>query len=97
MRELVRHPLAWAPLGMAGVALGRVAGCAWSGACSPGPGGDEGAAARVFQLLFVSQVVTILGFALRWLPDRPRAAGGIIAVQVFLAVVPIAAIVALES
>jgi len=42
---------------------------------------DEGAAARIFQLLMVAQMPIVAYFAIRWLPKRPRAALLVLVVQ----------------
>jgi hypothetical protein len=42
---------------------------------------DEGAAARIFQLLMTLQMPIVAYFAVRWLPKRPRAALLVLVVQ----------------
>ena len=42
---------------------------------------DEGAAARIFQLLMTLQMPIVAYFAIRWLPKRPRAALMVLVVQ----------------
>jgi hypothetical protein len=58
--------------------------------------GDEGAAARIFQLLIVAQLPIIGFFALKWLPQAPRKALLILALQIAIALVPILTIFYLE-
>jgi hypothetical protein len=58
---------------------------------------DEGAAARIFQLLMVAQVPVVAYFAIRWLPREPRPAMLVLALQACAALVPIAAILVLEQ
>ena len=97
MPTLVRHPLAWIPIAMSLAALALLLGCAVSGSCAAGAGGDEGAAARSFQALLAGQALLVVVFAVRWLPTRPRAALAIIALQLAVAAIPVLAIVALEA
>jgi hypothetical protein len=42
---------------------------------------DEGAAARIFQLLMTLQMPIVAYFAVRWLPKRPRPALLVLVVQ----------------
>jgi hypothetical protein len=51
---------------------------------------DEGAAARVFQLLMTAQVPVIAWFAVRWVPRHAKAALQVLALQIAAAVVPLA-------
>jgi len=57
---------------------------------------DEGAAARIFQLLIAAQVPIAAWFALTWLPRAPRPATLILALQCCAALVAIALVVVLE-
>jgi peptidoglycan/LPS O-acetylase OafA/YrhL len=57
---------------------------------------DEGAPARLFQLLMVGQALAVAFFAVRWIPQAPRPAIGVVALQMLAAAVPIVTIVLLE-
>lgn len=46
--------------------------------------GDEGLAARIWQLLMVGQLPVIAYFGLRWLPVAPRDGALIVAAQIGL-------------
>jgi hypothetical protein len=59
--------------------------------------GDEGGAARVWQLLILGQLPLIGWFALRWLRRRPVQVVLILAVQAFLALASIVPILIVES
>jgi hypothetical protein len=99
MRTLVRRPTAWLPMAVSLLALAFVLGyAAVFGVTAPSPQAhqDEGAPARIFQLLMVAQGLLIVTFAARWLPRAPRQATMIIAVQVLVAAVPIVTILLLE-
>ena len=62
----------------------------------PEPTGDEGIMARSFQLWIVLEFFAVLFFAFRWLPREPREAWEIIALQIALAIVPVAIVWFLE-
>lgn len=47
---------------------------------------DEGTAAHVFQLLMAAQVPIIAFFAIKWLPQTPRQALTILALQAVVAI-----------
>ncbi len=51
---------------------------------------DEGTAAHLFQLLMAAQVPIIAFFAIRWLPQSPRQALPILALQAVAAIVAFA-------
>lgn len=84
---LMLRPSAFLPLAMSVCALALI-GAGLTGALPVAPpGGDEGAPARIFQLLMVLQLPVAAIFALKWLPRAPRPAlvvmflqaGGIVA------------------
>jgi hypothetical protein len=56
----------------------------------PAPQEDEGAAAHLWQLLMTAQAPIILFFAIRWVPESPRRAVPILALQVGAALAAIA-------
>lgn len=62
----------------------------------PSPNADEGAAARIFQLLLVAQLPVIGFFLLKWMPQAPKKALLILALQIIVALVPVITILYLE-
>lgn len=69
---LLKRPSAFLPLAMSCAALALVVGLvALFGLVRQE---DEGAAARLFQLLLVAQLPIIAFFAITWLPRAPRRA-----------------------
>jgi len=81
---LISKPSAWFPIGMSVAALALVLGhIAIFGAAHEA---DEGTAAHVWQLLMVGQALGVVYFALRWLPEAPVPALGVLALQVVAAV-----------
>ena len=68
------------PLAMSFAAL-AVVGLALLAGAAPAPGGDEGAAARTWQLLTAGQLPVIAYFAVRWLPTARREGTIVLAVQ----------------
>jgi hypothetical protein len=76
---LLKHPSAFLPIGMSLSALAVVLGfLALNG---PAPQPDEGAAAHIWQILMALQAPVVLFFAVRWLPQSPRQAAPILALQ----------------
>lgn len=61
------------------------------------PGGDEGAPARLFQLIMLAQLPIIAYFAIRWLPSAPKQGLIVLALQILAWVTPVALIIYLES
>jgi hypothetical protein len=93
---LLRRPSAWLPLAMSLAALGLVV---WFVAAVGVVRGehDEGASARVFQILLAAQIPIAAFFALTWLPRAPRPAAVILAIQLLLAVAALTLVVALGA
>ena len=54
------------------------------------PQADEGAAAHIWQLLMAGQVPIVLYFAVKWLPQAPRQALPILALQIGAALAALA-------
>ena len=80
LATLLKHPSAFLPLAMSFVALATlVVHVAIFGTAHES---DEGAAAHIWQLLMAGQVPIIGFFAIRWLPENPRRALPILALQV---------------
>lgn len=82
-RAIMKQPSAFAPvvMSLAAVALVLVH-IAVSGAARQA---DEGTAAHLWQLLMAAQVPIVAFFAIRWLPQSPRHALPILALQVVAA------------
>jgi hypothetical protein len=77
---MLKHPNAFLPVAMSLGALATVViFLAMHGAA---PQADEGAAAHIWQLLMAAQAPIVLYFAIRWLPQSPRQAVPILALQV---------------
>ena len=77
---VLKRPSAFLPVVMSLVALATV----WLFLAVHGtaPQADEGAAAHVWQLLMAAQIPLVLFFAIKWLPQAPRQAGLILALQI---------------
>ena len=80
MKILMKSPSAFLPLAMSIGALATVA--LFITLHGTAPQADEGAAAHIWQLFMAAQVPIILFFAIRWLPQSPRQAAPILALQV---------------
>ena len=79
MPTLLKHPTALLPILMSMAALALVlTHIAIFGAVREA---DEGAAAHIWQLLMAGQLPVILFFAAKWLPQSPRPALAVLALQ----------------
>jgi len=84
LSTIMKQPSAFLPVAMSLAALTLVLGhVAMFG---PAPEADEGTAAHLFQLLMVAQLPIIAFFAIKWLPQNPRLALGILALQAAAAI-----------
>ena len=77
--NMLRHPSAFLPIAMSLLAVGVVLThiVLFGTASQP----DEGTAAHLWQLLMAGQLPIILFFAIRWLPQAPRYALSVLALQ----------------
>jgi hypothetical protein len=96
-RQLIRTPSGFLPLMMSAAALALVLGYVALLGLDAEPKGDEGAAARLFQLILAVQSVVMVSFAVTWLPRAVRPAVLVLALQTAAAAVPIATILLLEA
>ena len=83
-RPLLLHVSALLPVTMSLAALTAV--LVHLALYGPAPQPDEGTTAHVWQILMAGQVPLVGFFALRWLPETPRSATLVIAVQLAAAV-----------
>jgi hypothetical protein len=58
---------------------------------------EEGAPARIFQLIIAAQLPIIAWFAIKWLPKRPRGSLLILGLQTLAWMIPIVAVLWRES
>lgn len=91
---IFKHPSAFLPVAMSTAALATV--LIYLALHGPAPQADEGAAAHIWQLLMAAQAPIILFFAIRWVPQSPRQALPILALQVLAALAAMAPIFLLE-
>jgi hypothetical protein len=94
IRSLLRKPTAWLPPVLSFAALGLIVShVALVGITRQA---DEGAEARIFQLLMLATAFIIGAFAVRWLPVAPKAAVFVVALQLLVAAIPMITLAALE-
>ncbi|OAI42692.1 hypothetical protein AYO41_00730 [Verrucomicrobia bacterium SCGC AG-212-E04] len=78
---MIGRPSAYLPMAMSLAALAVVlVHLVLSG---PARQADEGTAAHLWQLLMAAQIPIIAFFAIRWLPQSPRSALPVLALQAF--------------
>ncbi len=77
---MLRRLSAFVPLAMSLGALATV--LVFLAVHGPAPQADEGAAAHIWQLLMGAQAPFVLFFVIRWVPEAPRRAVLILALQV---------------
>ena len=85
---LLKHPSAFLPVAMSLAALATV--LIYLALHGPTPQADEGTAAHIWQLLMAGQVLIVSYFAIRWVPQYPREALPILALQICAALAAMA-------
>jgi hypothetical protein len=83
-RSLLLNPVAFMPPLMSLVALSVV--LVYLARHGPAPQPDEGTAAHLWQILMALQLPIIGFFTLRWMPETPRAASLVLALQLAAAI-----------
>lgn len=91
---MLKQPSAFLPLAMSGTALTIVLGYLLM--FGPAPQADEGTAAHLFQLLMVLQLPIVAFFAIKWLPQAPRPALVVLALQAAAGIAALAPVFILE-
>lgn len=94
MKSLLKKPSAWIPIAMSALALAMFLG--YLSLFGNVHHEDEGAPAHLFQLLMAGQLPIIAFFALKWLPQKPKPALQILALQILAALVPFLTVFFLE-
>jgi hypothetical protein len=85
---MIKRPSAFVPVAMSFAALAIVlVHIIMSGAARQA---DEGTAAHLWQLLMAAQIPIIAFFAIRWLPQSPRSALPVLALQAVAALAALA-------
>ena len=80
LSKLIKQPSAFLPMAMSFAALATVlVTVAVFGVVHEA---DEGAAAHIFQLLIALQAPIVAFFAIKWLPQTPRQALQVLALQI---------------
>lgn len=80
---MLKHPSAFLPVAMSLGALAVV--MVFLALHGTAPQADEGAAAHIWQLLMGAQAPIVLFFAIKWVPQSPRQAVSVLALQVVAA------------
>ncbi len=93
--SLFKQPSAWIPLAMSLAALMMTLG--YAAVFGSVHSQDEGAPARIFQLIMVAQLPIAAYFAFKWLPKRPAQTLVVLGFQVIGWIIPISAVIWLES
>ena len=83
VNQMIKRPLAWIPVAMSLAILAMVlTTIGLSGAVRQE---DEGTQAHIFQIWLVLEVVLVAGFAVAWVPRRPKQALVVLALQILCA------------
>ena len=93
--SLLKQPSAWIPLAMSLAALALILGYVTIFGIIYHE--DEGTPARIFQLLMILQLPLVAYFGLKWLPKRPKQSLLVLALQAVAWVIPVVAVIWLES
>ena len=88
VRGLLKQPSAFLPVAMSLAALATV--LIFIALHGTAPQADEGAAAHIWQLLMAGQAPIVVFFAIKWVPESPRQAVPILALQIVVALAAIA-------
>jgi hypothetical protein len=95
--SLFKQPSAWIPLAMSLAALAMILGYVAIFGTAQSGNGDEGAPARIFQLIMLLQLPVAAYFAIRWLPKRPKETLIVLVLQAVAWIVPFLTVMWFES
>jgi len=91
--DALKRPSAFLPIALSLGALVTIAVVLASHGSAPQA--DEGTAAHIWQLLMAGQIPVVLYHAIRWVPEYPRQAVPVLALQVLAALAALAPVYAL--
>jgi mannose/fructose/N-acetylgalactosamine-specific phosphotransferase system component IID len=94
VKELIKKPSAWLPIAMS--ASASIFTLIWLAVFGVVQNEDEGTAAHLFQLLMGGQLPIIAFFAIKWLPQKPKQALLILAIQFIAGVIAFTPVYFLE-
>lgn len=95
--SLLRQPSAWIPIAISLSALIFLVSNVVIFGIRQDVHPDEGAPARIFQLLMAVQIPIMAYFTIKWLPKRPKQSLLILALQSVAWIIPIITVIWLES
>ena len=88
MNFILKHPTAWIPIALSLAMIIYIFSLLMlNGIPKPDPNADEGTGAHLFQLWLVLEFFMISFFGIKWLPQAPKTAGIVLAVQILLVLV----------
>jgi len=87
--SILKEPSAWLPIIMSTAALVLLLAYVVRFGIQE-PQADEGTAAHIFQLLMGTQALIVAFFAVKWIPQAPKQAVQILALQILAALIPFA-------
>jgi len=93
--SLFKQPSAWIPLVMSFAALAMI--LVYVATFGIVQNQDEGAPARIFQLIMLAQLPIAGYFAVKWLPRQPKQSLMVLAIQAVAWIIPIVTIIYFES
>jgi len=96
-RPSLKQPAAWIPIAISLIALSFLMGYVAIFGIANSMGADEGAPARIFQLLMLAQLPIIAYFQFKWLAKQPKQSLLILVLQAAAWIVPILTVLWLES
>lgn len=94
-QSLFKQPTAWIPLVMSFVALAMILGYVTMFGIVHNE--DEGAPARIFQLIMVAQLPIVAFFGLSWIAKKPKETLVVLVVQAIAWIVPILTVIWFEG
>lgn len=97
LRQLLKVPSAWIPFGMSFLALAFLLICVAIFGIADRGDGDEGAPARIFQLIMTAQLPVIAYFALKWMWRSLYPAMLVLALQAVAWLVPVLTVIWFEN
>ena len=92
---MIKSPGAWIPIAMSLAALAMILG--YVAIFGIAQNEEEGAPARIFQLIMLAQLPIAGYFAIQWLSRRPMQTLVILTLQAIAWIIPIATVIWLES
>ena len=95
MNQIIKKPSAWVPIALSLITLVMILVYIATVDIANPPEADEGIPAHLFQIWLVIEFFMLAFFAIKWLPQNPKSAFFVLALQIVMVLIPMSIVFSL--